>query len=197
YTFDDFLLSRYHMLLMVYFHHKVECFDQMLKRYYEQTPDFVVPADPEGFLQFDDPAVFYRLRKDAAHSTWARDIVEARPLEVVAERGWHGRFDDLDELEVRLHDAGVPFVRTGSASALSKYRGKTSPEREIYVRIRPRFGEDRFQSLAEATKLFDRYDETTYMERTYVRADDALKVGDWVDKRRQNPQLTLQMDKAP
>ncbi len=193
YTFDDFLLSRYHMFVMVYFHHKVECFDQMLKRFYAASPDFTVPADPESFLAFDDPAVFALLQEGAQRSPWARDIVEGRPMQVVAERGWHGRFDDLEELEAKLRDAGVDFVRAASKGALSKYRGKTSPEREVYVRIQPRYGDERTQPLGEATKLFERYGETTFMERTYVRADDAERVGKWVAEHRTRPQLTLRM----
>lgn len=191
YTFDDFLLSRYHMFLMVYFHYKVECFDQMLKRYYEQTPNFTVPADPETFLTFDDPAVFRELQQGASQSRWARGILSGTSLSCVAERGWHGRSDDLSVLENRLEDAGLDYVHTTSKGALSKYRGKTDAERQIFARIQPRHGPVRFQPLGEATKLFNRYADTTFMERTYVHAEDVPQVERWVTELRANPQLTL------
>ncbi|MCO4760036.1 MAG: HD domain-containing protein [Myxococcales bacterium] len=191
YTFDDFLLSRYHMFLMVYFHYKVECFDQMLKRFYEQTPDFTVPPSPGDFLEFDDPAVFRQLQKGAARSRWARGILQGRPLSCVAERGWHERWDDLTELEARLDDAGLDYVHVTSKSAVSKYRGKADPERQIFVRIQPRIGQPRFRPLGEATKLFARYEDTTFMERTYVHAEDVAVVTPWISDLRDNPQLTL------
>ncbi len=33
-TFDDFLLCRFHMFLMVYFHYKAVCLEKMLGRYF-------------------------------------------------------------------------------------------------------------------------------------------------------------------
>ncbi len=191
YTFDDFLLSRYHMFLMVYFHNKVECLDQMLKRFYEETPGFTVPAEPEAFLSFDDPAVFRALERGAKASRWARGILSGTPLSCVAERGWHGRTDDLNALESRLDDAGLDYVHVTSKGAVSKYRGRTEDECQIYVRIQPRLGAPRYQPLGEATKLFNRYADTTFMERTYVYAEDVAVVAGWVADLRDNPQLTL------
>lgn len=50
YTFDDFLLSRHHMHLMVYFHHKSIIFEEMLGRYLT-SPDcrFFLPTSKSTF----------------------------------------------------------------------------------------------------------------------------------------------------
>ena len=51
FAFEDFLLSRYHMFVSVYYHHTSVNFDYMLRRYYEESPgEFEIPSDPEAFL---------------------------------------------------------------------------------------------------------------------------------------------------
>lgn len=166
YTFDDFLLSRMHMFLMVYFHAKVVCYDQMLRRFYDELDGFEVPADPEAFVELDDPAIWRMLRQASGGSEWARRIVDGEPLVLVAERGWHQRDDDLDGLERWLEDASIPHFRVTSHGALSKYRARQ--DGGIYVHIQPRVGDGHFLPLGEATSLFERYADTTRMERTYV-----------------------------
>ncbi|MEY3013613.1 MAG: hypothetical protein RIT45_2348 [Pseudomonadota bacterium] len=166
YTFDDFLLSRMHMFLMVYFHAKVVCYDQMLRRFYDAMPEFEVPSDPEAFVELDDPAVWRMLRQAEDRSEWAARIVQGRPLALVAERGWHQRDDDLDALEAWLAGRGIEHFRVTSHGALSKYRARQ--DGGIYVHIRPRVGDGHFLPLGEATNLFERYADTTRMERTYV-----------------------------
>lgn len=174
YTFDDFLLSRMHMFLMVYFHAKVVCYDQMLRRFYDELQDFEVPADPEAFVELDDPAIWRMLRQASGRSDWARRIEQGEPLALVAERGWHQRDDDLDALEAWLQSRGIEHFRVTSNGALSKYR--SSQDGGIYVHIQPRLGEGRFLPLGEATNLFERYADTTRMERTYVPREHAEAV---------------------
>ena len=180
YTFDDFLLSRMHMFLMVYFHPKVVCYDHMLRRYYEDEPDLTVPTDPETFVQFDDGALWAKLRAAAPRSRWAASIVQHRPLPLIAERGWHGRDDDLDQLEARLTAHDIDHFRVTSHGALSKYRDRGAGDRAIYVQIQPRVGAGRTLPLGEATALFQRYADTTRMERTYVAEHDMDRAAAWV-----------------
>ncbi len=168
YTFDDFLLSRLHMFLMVYFHPKVVCFDQMLRRFYDERPELTLPLDPDDFARFDDASIWRALRDHAGRSRWAAGITQLRPLPLVGERGWHGRDDDLDGLEAALQAEGLDFLRVTSHGVLSKYRDRGAGDRAIFVRLRPRVGPARVVALGKATTLFRRRSETTVMERTYV-----------------------------
>ncbi len=184
YTFDDFLLSRYHMFLMVYFHSKVVCYDHMLRRFYEELPSgFQIPASPQSFLDWDDGAIYTALRQHR-DSKWARSILAGRPLKVIAERGPHAREDPIDGLELRLQDSGMDYLRVTSEGALSKYRGKSDPGRAIWVQIRPRVGESHFIPLSEATRLYQRYDEAAVLERLYVHAEDRPQVARWTEELR-------------
>ncbi len=185
YTFDDFLLSRYHMFLMVYFHSKVVCYDHMLRRFYQELPTgFQIPADPAGFLDWDDGAIYTALRQHRG-SKWGRSILAGRPLKVIAERGPHARVDPIDGLEERLQASGLDYLRVTSEGALSKYRGKSDPGRAISVQIKPRVGAPHFIPLSEATRLYQRYDEAAVLERLYVHAEDREQVARWIVDLRQ------------
>ena len=51
YTFDDFLLSRHHMHLMVYFHHKSVIYEEMLYRYFTSKDNqFALPSNIEEYI---------------------------------------------------------------------------------------------------------------------------------------------------
>lgn len=185
YTFDDFLLSRYHMFLMVYFHYKVVCYDQMLRRFYDDHPEVIaVPTDPDAFLRYDDAAIHNALEAHASTSVWAHGIVNVRPLELIAERWPHSQEDPVEAVRARLEQHGIEHVSVTSKGALSKYGGRADSARTIYVRIQPRVGASRFIALGEATKLFERYAETALLERVYVHAKDAEKAGNWVQELR-------------
>ncbi len=189
YTFDDFLLSRYHMFLMVYHHSKVVCYDHMLRRFYEELPTgFQIPADPDDFLAWDDGAIYSALWRNR-ESVWGRGILAGRPLKVIAERGPHARVDPIDGLEERLKATGLDYLRVTSEGALSKYRGKSDPGRAIWVRIKPRVGSSRFIPLSEATRLFQRYHDAAVLERLYVHRQDRAQVARWIEELRgeENP----------
>jgi uncharacterized protein len=185
YTFDDFLLSRYHMFLMVYFHYKVVCYDRMLRRFYDEYPGLIaVPSDPEKFLLYDDAAINNILSEHAHDSVWAYGITNVRPLELIAERWPHSQEDPVEAVRDRLTAHGIDHLTVTSKGALSKYGGRADSARTIYVRIQPRVGASRFITLGEATKLFERYAEAALLERVYVHAEDAELAGSWVQELR-------------
>src|SRR5690606_32009615 len=62
-TFDDFLLSRFHMFMMVYFHYRAVCLEQMLLRYFNTSGDeYAIPAEIEAYLDHDDPYLYKVLK---------------------------------------------------------------------------------------------------------------------------------------
>ena len=82
--FEDFLLSRYHMFMSVYFHHIPIGYEVMLERFHaDATGELVIPATVEGYLGCDDVFLFSLLR--ASSSPWARRIVERRAFRMLLE----------------------------------------------------------------------------------------------------------------
>ncbi len=84
YAFDDFLVARQHMFLMVYFHQKSVAYEEMLKRVVKEHPAAVaLPADAGAYLETDDAWLWTRLRQ--LDDPWARRITEHRPVKLAFE----------------------------------------------------------------------------------------------------------------
>lgn len=185
YAFDDFMIARHHMFLMVYFHHKSVVYEEMLKRYVQSDEStFSLPADLDAYLFVDDIALEHHLR--TVHSGWARRIVERRPYRRVVEV--HGTPDEVDiaTAEAKLRDAGLDVIHAGSTGKLSRYNvigQKRERAPGIYViDAMPASPRHRVSTLAEATDVFHRYADARRISRLYVapehvdRARDLLGV---------------------
>ncbi|HEY4769443.1 MAG TPA: HD domain-containing protein, partial [Myxococcales bacterium] len=61
FAFEDFLLSRYHMFLSVYFHSTSVGYEVLLQRWCE-SGEYALPADVDEYLQHDDVALLGALR---------------------------------------------------------------------------------------------------------------------------------------
>ena len=63
-TFDDFLLSRYHMFVMVYFHYRSVCLEKILSEYFISSPEeYQIPEDIEQYFEHDDYYLMRIIRK--------------------------------------------------------------------------------------------------------------------------------------
>lgn len=119
-TFDDFLLSRFHMFLMVYFHYKSVCLEKMLKRYFNSSPtEYKIPADIEQYLEHDDHLLGKVLRK--SDNTWAKRIVHGQIPKKIYEIYGPTQLENLKMLEKFLKDENIDFIKCSSSGRLSKY----------------------------------------------------------------------------
>jgi HD superfamily phosphohydrolase len=174
YAFDDFLISRYHMFMSVYFHHKSVVYEEMLKRHFagpQRTWQF--PAEIEAYLPLDDVAMHSYLR--AAGCEWARRIVERRPYRRVLERHGHSHEVDLTADRARLDEAGIDHLAAGSTGKLSRYsamgkKRETAPP--IWVADHSPGSRKPLGPLESATAIFARYQEARHIARLYVHEDD-------------------------
>ncbi|MBM4395580.1 MAG: HD domain-containing protein [Deltaproteobacteria bacterium] len=108
-AFEDFLLSRYHMFLMVYSHPKTAIYHRMLVRFIE-GPDGAglrCPVDEAAFARCDDEWLLAALR--ASPDPSARRITTRDPLRLVAE-AWDDDARALDRLRPAL-DRALPHDR--------------------------------------------------------------------------------------
>lgn len=166
FSFEDFLLSRYHMFATVYLHYTPVIFEKMLARYFEEArQEFHLPADIERYTQLDDMDLILALRK--SKNAWARRIVERRPFVLLDEHN-EGHQEarvsvSHDELVRRLKDARIEHIATRSRSVLSKYFDdkKKAP---IYVVT----GSHDPVPLEEYTPLYARYAKPALLLRVFV-----------------------------
>jgi HD superfamily phosphohydrolase len=185
FAFEDFLLSRFHMFVSVYYHHTSVNFDEMLRRFYEEEPQgFEIPSDPERFLSCDDVALFTALR--ASRNRWASRIVNRDGYKLIAQATELDRDYDVPQISLALADAGIEHFRVESVGVLSKYFGKSGGP-PLYV-VDPHAGTT--TPIAEYTPLYQRYASALRLSRIYClpeRADEArVLVGQQVRRARQD-----------
>ena len=177
YTFEDFLLSRYHMFLMVYYHHKSVIYDQMLEQYLKSPGcSFKIPADLDSYVDFDDFSLWLHLRGQKSNE-WARRIAERNPYHLAYElhtsTGASLELDDsakVDRLRTELREKGIPFLETRNRGLVSKYMNSNASYRkhdEIYAMLSDRFSPNRFVPLEKVTELFRRYQSDKQIIRIY------------------------------
>ncbi|MBL8921978.1 MAG: HD domain-containing protein [Myxococcaceae bacterium] len=166
FAFEDFLLSRYHMFLSVYYHHTSVAFDWMLRRYYEESPgEFEVPPDPEAFLGCDDVALWWTLRR--SKNEWAQRIVSRRGYRRVAQFTERDTGYDLSAISKVLTGAGVQHFTLESRGVLSRYTDEgESPS--LYVLDS---ASGRLTEVSSYTPLYQRFAGAVLLTRVFVRPD--------------------------
>lgn len=172
YTFDDFLLSRHHMYLMVYFHHKSIIYEEMLFRYLtSENCRYKLPAHIEDYVHFTD----FSLYQDMAHSDnpWAKRISQRESYKVLFENHVTSGSPRTEKLNLLLKEAGIETITASSKSRLSKYHG-LSPEEEsheIFV-VDPYDPHGKPVCIEECTEIFQKYEGARIIERVYVSPEN-------------------------
>jgi HD superfamily phosphohydrolase len=174
YAFEDFLISRFHMFLMVYFHHKCVVFDEMLKQYFSSPDcDYQLPSDIEEYCDYTDSHLFSHLSKQS--NPWAKRVTEKRPFRMLIEL--HSGIPAtrtakleqqqlLEQVENDLDHHSISYLKVTSTSELSKYFRR--PEDPIFVRYNNLYSSPSFIPLQQCTDLFQRYGENRSITRLYI-----------------------------
>lgn len=166
FAFEDFLLSRYHMFVSLYYHYASINFEQLLMRFYETSPDeFVIGPDPEAYVSVDDIALISALRQ--SRSPWAKRVVERRGYWLLVEVNPFEEAVDLAPLKWALDNEGIGYFVAESHGVLSKYFEDAANRPPILVRTTRRT----LERIEEYTPLFRRYSESSRLVRVYVDPD--------------------------
>ena len=167
FSFEDFLLSRYHMFASVYLHYTPVIFEKMLAKYFEEgAAEFHLPADVEKYVQLDDVDLWAAIRK--SKNPWAQRVVQRKPFVLLDEKNetlpatMHVSASH-DELVSKLKDEGIDLIATRSRSVLSKYFGTTN-KKPIYVVT----GSGQVVPLEQYTPLYARYAAPALLQRVFV-----------------------------
>jgi HD superfamily phosphohydrolase len=181
YSFEDFLISRFHMFLMVYFHYKSVVFDEMLGQYLA-SPDceYALPADIEAYCEYNDAHLSAHLARSS--NPWARRIADKRPFRMLIELhsgipATQTAAQEQERLLARikkdLASQGIHYLTKASTSELSKYFRK--PADPIFVRYDNHYSAPSFIPIEKCTDLFNRYSEKRTITRLYVSPEDYPK----------------------
>jgi HD superfamily phosphohydrolase len=179
FAFEDFLLSRYHMFVSVYYHHTTVAFDRMFEHYIRDAPgEIVIPADSAGYLAFDDVALWSALRQSSNH--WAKRIVGRKAYRRLLELNAEEAQVDLAALKRAFERAEIDYFDSDSKGVLSKYYGARGADTRIFV-VNQTLG--RVEPVETYAKVFQRYAQPTRLIRLYcdpARVDDARRLLDQV-----------------
>lgn len=166
YAFDDFLISRHHMHLMVYFHHKSVVYDEMLLRYLS-SPDckFFLPSNLDEYISYTDYKLYEHL--DTVSNPWARRVAERKPYRVATEL--HNQDPErASNAKLILTAAHIDYIYTSSNIRLSKYHATaSSDDSDIYV-VDQYDKWDKPAPINSATQIFQKYEGARTIDRVYV-----------------------------
>lgn len=182
YAFDDFLIARHHMFLMVYFHHKSVVYEELLRRHVERPGcRWTITGDLDAYLFKDDLDLIAHLRR--SDSSWARRIVRREPYRRILEVHGAPEQVDLSGEARRLREAGIDFIESGSTGRLSRYevygqKRRKAPRILVVERVptgpRRQVGLPGLASvpdvtaLDKATQVFQRYADARRVSRIFV-----------------------------
>lgn len=172
YTFDDFLLSRHHMYLMVYFHHKSIIYEEMLFRYLTSDDcEYQLPASIEEYINYTDFSLYENMAK--SKNPWARRITNRQSFKVLFENHVTDLAPRTEKINKMLHEAGIETITASSKTRLSKYHGISQEEAEaaIYV-VDPYDPHGAPVTIEECTEIFQKYEKARTIERVYVSPEN-------------------------
>lgn len=174
YAFDHFLIARYNMFLMVYFHKMATAFELMLEQYMADPEcTYRIPHDLDEYLYVDDADTFVHLRK--SNHPIAQDIIRQNIYKVVGES--HGQHSiTLQQQEIALQEAGIPvWSQTVHGSSFSNLK---SHQQAIYV-LESNLESEGSSPLHSLSSAFDQAKFAVSINRLYVPVhhyDQALKL---------------------
>lgn len=178
FAFEDFLISRFHMFLMVYFHYKTVVYDVMLGEYL-QSPEctYTLPNDIEKYCECTDAQLYSHL--STQNNPWAQRIIEKRPYRMLVElhsgipatpNADLAQKQLLAQIKEDLGNQNIHFLKATSTGELSKYFRK--PGDPIFVLYDNHYSKPSTIPLEQCTDLFQRYSEKREITRLYVSPED-------------------------
>ncbi len=175
FAFEDFLLSRYHMFLAVYYHYIPVGFDHLMARYADEAAgEYTFPIDADTYAERDDSHLVSALR--ASKNPWAKQLAYRRGYRLLLETTGRDQPIDRAKLLNALSDAKLEHFTTTSQGLLSKYMH--DPSFPMYVRTEAL---QQVAKLADYTPLFSQYAGAVEVQRIYVapeqiaRAQEVIK----------------------
>ncbi len=173
-TFDDFLLSRYHMFIMVYFHYRAVCLEQLLYKYFNSSSnEYTIPGDIEKYLDHDDHYLMKILRK--SKNSYAKNLVNNKIPPKIYESFNETQLKKLEDIQLFLKEENVDYIKCSSSSRLSKYYrsnpiNQRTPSIQV-VRKTYRNSNISYSNIEDATDLFQKFSESHAITRLHCEIE--------------------------
>lgn len=168
YAFEDFLLARHHMHLMIYFHYKSVIYERLFQEYIRSKKSSLsIPSDLKEYLNYTDYLMHEELRKDIDTNEWARRIVKKKPYKVLLD--FHSDQDEggeevYNQLKESLDRKKIQYFSLSSSSYVQK---PGVLKKKIYVLdVKNKYFLPK--EISEVTKIFKKYKEKKEIHRIYV-----------------------------
>jgi len=173
-TFDDFLLSRYHMFIMVYFHYRAVCLEQLLYKYFKTSPnEYVIPASIEDYIEHDDQHLMKILRR--SKNKYAEAIIKNQVPQKIFESFNEDQEKVLQTIQDYMEAEKIEFIRSSSSGRLSKYYVDESATHGKFPMkvVRKLFNnpEKVMFNINEATDLFTKFSKSHAVNRLHCEYD--------------------------
>lgn len=172
YTFDDFLLARHHMHLMVYFHHKSIIYEELLYRYLTSSEcTFFVPADIEKYIHCTDAALYQHLEQ--VSNPWARRLMDRKPFRMLFELHSNKDTGRPKAICEAFEKEGIPVIHSSSHARLSKYHSGSEVDKAFQIFVVDKYDyRSEPYPIEESTEIFKRYEDIRQIDRIYVAPED-------------------------
>jgi HD superfamily phosphohydrolase len=174
YTFDDFLLSRHHMHLMVYTHHKSIIYEEMLNLYLSSKDcSFHLPSEINEYTKYTD----YKLYEHLAQSPnpWAQRVAQRRPYKVLIELHNTEESPRAVNIKKALNESGIDVIWSSSKNRLSKYHS-TPEDNALQIYVVDQYDRwDKPAPISQSTEIFKRYEGARIIDRLYVAPENIAK----------------------
>lgn len=169
YAFDDFMMARFHMFVMVYFHQKSVAYERMLQRYMtDPSCTYRLPADLDDYLRCDDAELTHHLR--TAESPWAKRLVGKHPFKLAVEVHGSPEEVDLSPYQQSLREAGLEVLEASATGFV--YRPRKAGKPPIYL-VDRRAGPTGYAApIDEVAEIYRRYDDALRIGRLYVAQEE-------------------------
>lgn len=168
-TFDDFLLSRYHMFIMVYFHYRSVCLEQLLFKYFKTSPEeYFIPADIEKYVEHDDHYLMKIMRK--SQNPYAQAVVKNQIPQKIFESFNPEQEKHLNKIQAFLAKEGIEYIRGSSLGRLSKYYSPENESDKYTIKVARRtLGniQPEYFSIDQATELFKKFSTSHAVNRLH------------------------------
>lgn len=172
-TFDDFLLSRYHMFVMVYFHYRAVCLEQLLFKYFETSKgEYTIPADIEEYIEHDDHHLMKIMRKST--NPYAQSIVKNKIPAKIFESFNEDQTKQLEVVQKYLESENIEYIRCSSKGRLSKYYDAEQTHNKYPMKVvRKNFGsnEKAYSDINKATDLFTKFSQAHSINRLHCNVE--------------------------
>lgn len=175
YTFDDFLISRHHMYLMVYFHHKSIIFEEMLFRYLtSEDCDYHLPSDVNQYGKYTDYSLYEHMSRSP--NPWAQRITRRDPYKMLFETHVTKEDQRTRRMKEALLKEGIDTIAASSRARLSKYHAGTPEDKSFQIYVVDEYDpKNTPTTIDKSTEIFQKYEETRSIERLYVDRKDHEK----------------------